>query len=355
MLLGAVAAPILMVLAMSVVHRPQPGTWDMGVGMMMLLAGACLVPIGAVGGYFVAGALQTGDGSAARRFAIIVVFLAAAPALFVAAVPYLPEIAPRRANARARAKWARERSAPQSSNGESLASSLEKCLQRARTAVSAEQFMRGDFNCERLRATWYGAGADSIAAQYGYLSGDDGWRWELGPDGRSAVVFPDPLFKMPGPIFEVRAGRVVRRDTRDSPAFATSRYLADIEKSRACIARHAAALKADGRWDGDGATLPALLALPETVLAGCPTVFLPIPHRARPGIVKLNLSGRMLQANFEVHHHVVPGGYEWRFRYGERSYLIDIDGGWHVGQNGPATADDPPPERCLLDLSLACE
>jgi len=344
---GAILAPLLL---RALFH--SPGSL---AGSAMLLA----VILGAVSGLVIAVAGERGKENLPHKIGVAVALLVLVPLIYAALLPFLPPPPPspfQPANANAREAWANTRDTLDDGQGLALAMSLEQCI-RNTSATSARLIASGQ--CSPLRRNWYGAGPDSVAAQGGYAPGDDGWRWDVvGGSPLGALVFPDPIFvSQPGPVFDVRSRRILRRANRDAPGYFTSSILATLAKSVACIERRAAQLKRDGVWDGRGTTLP--LALPGAAEPGCASVRIEDRPSNEMAIWNLTLFGDGLPWDHRVGFRpVVPGRvtpYEIRFNENGVAFMVDDAGLWHMGAGTVANESDPAPPPCMMDPRLPCE
>src|SRR5688500_15667300 len=106
-LLGAIIAPLLLVVTFAVLYRAPRENWDHGSPMALMTGIAYLIPVGAIAGYRVANALQKGRSTAALRIASFFALLSVLPAIYIVGYPYLPQRAIKPAKKKERLEWAK--------------------------------------------------------------------------------------------------------------------------------------------------------------------------------------------------------------------------------------------------------
>lgn len=188
-------------------------------------AGVMLALIfGAVRWFIVTAAGERGKANLGHKFAVTVALLLVVPLVYSALQIFLPppKFAP--ANAKTRQTCALAKGTLSDAQGMGLPMSVEGGIRNTGGVGSVRMMLFG--RCSTLRRTWYGASAGSVASQGGYIAGDEGWRWDMVEDSPPvALVFPDPLLvSQPGPVFDVRSHRILRRENRDAPATTPARF-----------------------------------------------------------------------------------------------------------------------------------
>jgi hypothetical protein len=201
-----------------------------------------------------------------------------------------------------------------------------------------------------------------------YSDNDDGWRWQITDSAgqRRLIVLPDPLLAQPGPTFEVRTGETVRNDPPPPPRprrLNRDSTLLRLAHFRECVRARAAALRQAGTWSGLGESLPPLLETRQPDPAGCPTVGIydVAEGPLRPWSLKVR-DGEDYTMQVE-YRAVFDGLVDTPFELSVVTagdghlvgYMIDRHGQWHTRPGERPFADDPPPDSCMLDLSVLCQ
>jgi hypothetical protein len=197
------------------------------------------------------------------------------------------------------------------------------------------------------------------AAGRAHHVGDDGWRWNtVEGSPRRAIIFPDPLLGRPGPVFEVGPYDIHRRDSADAAAYSIDGWLAALLAMHECVARFAQASRASGIWNGAGNSLGALIAEKWPAHGECRGVRVyTSPDDSRQPWEFSVASGAAMHGRFQI----VPdsGGLESPYRFvvmaNGRGFMRDTEGHWHVRIGGIPNGREPPPPRCLFDLTIPCE
>ena len=268
---GALAAPLIVVVGVAVLHSPRSSeNWDFATPMITMAALLPAALLGAVVGFVAMDLLQSEKDREARWLAGSGALLVVLIPVGIVVYPYLLGLLPSRplTPAEKRTEWARWiRQAP-AVLGERLADQLQGCLGEDGVPSSGEAVLAN--GCEAERRRWLGLGADKLGKLGAYTNTDDGWRWDVtdsaGP--RRVTVFPDPLLTQGGPTFEVRRGRTVRHDPR--PATSRDSTLPRLARFRECLRDWAVELRGAGAWSGSADSLPLLLPVAAPDTAGCP-------------------------------------------------------------------------------------
>ncbi|HKS06522.1 MAG TPA: hypothetical protein VJR92_09445 [Gemmatimonadaceae bacterium] len=351
-ILGAILAPTLLV-ALVVAVYPQSGAenFDPVTPVMTIMAAAAALVVGAIVGVFIASALQQGDRRYAGMLAVATLVLIALYPGWVAFILYGPRPVVKPTRASERDAWAAERINFFKRYGFSEQPGLSLAWQ-----VRTCQLAGG---CETIRWQHYGNGEDSVAQHTSaYRLGDDGWRWNTitGSPSRT-IVFVDPRLKREGPVFEVRGHDILRRATRDAPAFSTDSSLAAMLAMPECLARLAKTARAAGTWDGRADSLPSVIASQSSPVDGCPRMGLYTPREfpRDPWIFEIR-DGHAIHRRFELTPDASNADTPFRFSFREsgRGFFREAHGAWHVRDSGSPTTSDPPPPPCMFDLNVPC-
>ena len=352
---AAIAIGVLFFVLLTLLPKPQSGSWDMGTPMLFIMA---LVPVGiagAIAGYVVANAMAAGRTQFALIAAAVGLAIPVGVALYIVFLPYLPRRTPPPPNAARRAAWTAARGTAHESQGRNLALQLETCMRQG--GSSAEGLM---MHCMTLRARWAGYDPDSLARLGAYDGLDDGWRWEMATGkGIRALVFPDALFNQAGPVFDVRAFTILRRETRTSPAFATDSELPAYAAWYRCFVGWVREARASGGWNGEPDTLPPFVVHRDAT-SGCGTVTIETeperpgwPWNLRMSAPGTRYGGRVTFVPVRTSLSETP--FQLVFFISGTGYMIDVEGRWHTRQGQAPSGRDPPPPPCLLDPKIPCE
>jgi hypothetical protein len=352
-LLGAVIAPIvLVVLVMTIYPRVSGENWDwVTPALTIVFAGIACIG-GAIAGAMIASALQSGDLRRAKTTALVALVMVAAFPTWLANIWYGPQPKVKPRTVKQRDEWTQERLAHfdkygfSEQPGRSLAWSIRSCL---RSNSCQLEHWRSYENGEA------GVGSNILA----YRLEDDGWRYDILKDTSwHYFVFPDPRLKRDGPVFDVGRYDIYRRESRDAPAFATDSVLAALLNIPPCIARFAQSAAIAGVWDGRPDTLAAVMADKWSTPEGCPEVGL----YARPEQPRLPWEfaaqgGDAKYVRFEISPSRDSVGVPFRFAFmfNGRGFMREPNGNWHVRPGSIPYNGDPPPPRCLFDLTVPCE
>lgn len=352
-LLGAILAPVILIaLVIAVSPRISGDNWDWVTPMLTIIAAVAACIGGAIAGALIADALQGGDTRRAGILLVLALVLVAAFPAWLANLWYGPQPVAKPVTVSQRDKWAEDRLAFfkqygfSEGPGLSLAWQLRTCLRT------------GDCRYEQWRS--YAKGEDSVGAHVqAYRLEDDGWRWDTieGPP-RRFIVFADPRLKREGPVFEVGPYDIHRRDTRDAPAYSTDSSLAALLGLHDCLARFAQVSRASGYWDGRPDTLGAVIAEKWSPPEGCPLLGLYTEHEQphQPWEFEVR-SGNAIHSRFQItpDTEIPDMPFRFAFMFNGRGFMREPNGNWHVRPGGIPYNGDPPPPRCLFDLSVACD
>jgi hypothetical protein len=290
---------------------------------------------------------------------LLVVMIPLGIVLFPYIMSVLPSPPPSRADDRAAwAQWMGQTPGPV---GAELAERLRGCLGATKPSSGEALLAHG---CEVERRRWQALGPDKRQELGAYNNTDDGWRWDLieSAGQRRLVVFPDSMLRQSGPTFEVGQYETVRHDApkpRGPPQFATDSTLPRVARFRECVRRRAAELRQAGTWSGLGESLPPLLQTSAPDSTGCPGVG--IYESAQGPLQPWGLQVRDAERYpLRVEYRAVFDGsvdtpFELSVMSNRIGYMIDRHGQWHTRAEGRPIPEDPPPDPCFIDLSIACQ
>jgi hypothetical protein len=245
--------------------------------------------------------------------------------------------------------------------GAQLADELHRCIGDQPLPPSGEALLV--MGCDHERRRWLALGPQKLMELGSYSDNDDGWRWDFRDSAgqRRLMVVPDPLLAQPGPTFEVRERETVRNDAPPPPRpprFNRDSSLLRLARFRECIRARAAALRQAGTWSGLGESLPPLLETREPD-PGCPAVGIydKAESALRPWALQVrDGSAYPLRVEYRA---VFDGSVDTPFELSVitpgAGYMIDRHGEWHARTGDRPIVEDPPPDPCMLDLSVACQ
>ncbi len=277
--------------------------------------------------------------------------------------PYIVRLFPSRppTPGEVRAEWARRLGRAPSDLGARLAADLQRCIGDQAVPSSAEALLA--MGCDAAPRRRLALGPEDLMKLGSYSDADDGWRWDLidRAGERWLVVLPDPLLAQPGPTFEVRTRETVRNDPAPPPRpprFNRDSTLLRLAHFRECVRARAAELRQAGTWSGLGESLPPLLETRESS-AECPAVGIyDVAESAlRPWALQVRDGGAYpLRVQFRaVFDGTVDTPFELSVVIAGVAYMIDRHGAWHSRPGERSIAEDPPPDPCMLDLSVPCQ
>ena len=364
-LAGAAAAVLIVLVGVfALYHPPTHDNWDLGTPLLTLAALLPAALFGAVIGFLLVDLVQVRQRKAAVWVggggALLVVMIPVGIVLFPYIVRYLPSPPPSASDVRA--AWARRLGQAPSTLGARLADELQRCMGEEGVPSSGEALLA--MGCDSERRRWLALGPEKLTKLGSYSDDDDGWRWDLtGSAGqRRLMVLPDPLLAQPGPTFEVRARETLRNDPPPPPRpprFNRDSTLLRLARFRECIRSRAAALRQAGTWSGLGESLPPLLETREPDPAGCPAVGIydAAEGPLRPWALQVR-DGDAYPLRVE-YRAVFDGSVDTPFELSVVTagvgYMIDRHGEWHARTGERPIPEDPPPDPCLLDLSVRCQ
>lgn len=404
-IIGAICGVLLMYAVVSRLYDPPYSSLDILTPILLIAAHGVALILGWIIGYAVADRLdrkpprarsqgdnQSGEapprpsphksspspdgrwGTALRMVLVGIAIIALIPVLIIHGVPLLlrTESDRRQGTSRSparRAEWAARLSSFYATDptrldnaARDLAFNVESCIGDA-VQVTAEDVNRP---CKHMRATWGALTPDSLAILGAYQDVDMGMRWTIDDewDPPRVTVVPDVLLEVKGefPVYEITAGRVVRRDNANAPSFALDSTLIEIDRSFDCFEASAAALRLSGRWNGDYLELPALIVDYQPT-DGCPRLHFydePVAAQAswefEPG--RFHFRALRDYAAVRLIGETGPVATKYRLiaiRDGGMRYMRDEHGGWHMRHGRDPDVTDPAPEPCLLDHEIACD
>jgi len=352
-LIGAVIAPLLLVLLVSTFyHPPSHDNWDWATPAMTLAASIGALVVGGVAGAMIADALRAGNSSLALKAAGATVALIAAFPIWLLWIVHGPRPAVKPRTADQRAEWAAERNTFYATHGFS-----------EQPGISLAWQLRTEFRGGTLSSSveWrrHRNGEDSIARNgIGYTNQDDGWRFGSLDDPRRLTVFLDPRLQRDGPVFEVGMYDIIRRASADAPGYSTDSTLAALLRIPDCITQFARDAKANGNWDGQPDSLGDAIAKHWSAAHGCPSMSLSTRAEDRWHPWEFTVSSPSFNGSrFELRPDPTNADAPFRFSfmYAGRGFMREAGGQWHVRAGSAAYQSDPPVPRCLFDLTVPCD
>jgi len=366
---GAVAAVLIVLVGVGTLyHPPTHDNWDFGTPMLTLAALLPAALFGAAIGFLLVDLVQARQRKAAGWVggggALLVVMIPVGIVLF----PYIVRLLPSRppSPVEMRDEWARRLGQAPSDLGARLADDLQRCIGDRAVPSSGEALLA--MGCDAAPRRSLALGAEKLMQLGSYSDNDDGWRWQLTDSAgqRRLMVLPDPLLAQAGPTFEVRPREILRNDPPPRPKpprFNKDSTLLRLAHFRKCVQTRAAGFRQAGTWSGLGESLPPLLETREPEPAGCPAVG--IYDAAEGPLRPWSLQVRDNDAYpLRVEYRAVfDGSVDTPFELSVVTagaghlvgYMIDRHGEWHARAGERPFPDDPPPDPCMLDLSVLCQ
>lgn len=366
---GAVAAVLIVLIGVGTLyHAPAHDNWDMATPMLTLAALLPAALFGSVIGFLLVDLVQARQRKAAGWVggggALLVVIIP----LGIVFLPYILRFFPSRppSPSQIRAEWARRLGQAPSDLGARLADDLQRCIGDRAVPSSGEVIL--GMGCDAAPRRSLALGSEKLMELGSYSDNDDGWRWQITDSAgqRRLMVLPDPLLAQPGPTFEIRPRQTVRNDPPPRPK--PRRYNRDstllrLVHFRECVRTRAAGFRQAGTWSGLGESLPPLLETREPELVGCPAVgiYAAAEGPLRPWFLQVR-DGDAYPLRVE-YRAVFDGSVDTPFELSVVTagagylvgYMIDRHGEWHARAGERPFADDPPPDPCMLDLSVPCQ
>jgi hypothetical protein len=366
---GAVTAVLIVLFGVFALYQPPShDNWDMGTPMLTLAALLPAALFGAVIGFLLVDLVQARQRKAAAWVggggALLLVMIP----LGIVFLPYILRFLPSRppSPSEIRAEWARRLGQAPSDLGARLADDLQRCIGERAVPPSGEALLA--MGCDAAPRRSLALGPERLMKLGSYSDADDGWRWEIRDSAghRRLMVLPDPLLAKPGPTFEVRPREILRNDPPPRPKpprFNRDSTLLRLAHFRECVRARAAGFRQAGTWSGLGESLPPLLETREPEPAGCPTVGIydAAEGPLRPWFLQVR-DGDAFPLRVE-YRAVFDGSVDTPFELSVLTagaghlvgYMIDRHGEWHARTAERPFADDPPPDPCMLDLSVPCQ
>jgi hypothetical protein len=367
--LGGAIAAVLIVLfgVLEFYHPPTHDNWDFGTPMLTLGALLPAALLGAVIGFLLVDLVHARQWKAAGWVggggALLIVMIP----LGIVFLPHILRFFPSRppSPSEIRAEWARRLGQAPSDLGARLAADLQRCIGDRAVPPSGEALLA--MGCDAAPRRSLALGPEKLMKLGSYADADDGWRWELRDSAghRRLIVLPDPLLAQPGPTFEVRPREILRNDAPPRPKpprLNRDSTLLRLAHFRECVRTRAAGLRQAGTWSGLAESLPPLLETREPE-PGCPAVGI---YDAAEGPLKpwfLQVRDGDAYPLRVEYRAVFDGSVDTPFELSVVTagsgqlvgYMIDRHGEWHTRAAERPFPDDPPPDPCMLDLSVLCQ
>jgi hypothetical protein len=365
---GAVAAVLIVLVGVGTLyHAPTHDNWDMGTPMLTLAALLPAALLGGTIGFLLVDLVQARQRKAAGWVGGGGVLLIVMIPVGIVFLPFFLRFFPSRppSPSEVRAEWARRLGQAPADLGARLAEDLRRCIGDQAVPPSGEALLA--MGCDAAPRRSLALGPETLMKLGSYSDNDDGWRWQLTDSAgqRRLTVLPDPLLAQPGPTFEVRVRETVRNDPPPPPRprrLNRDSTLLRLAHFRECVRTRAAGLRQAGTWSGLAESLPPLLETREPQ-PGCPAVGI---YDAAEGPLKPWLlqvrdgEGHPLRVEYRA---VFDGSVDTPFELSVVTagsgqlvgYMIDRHGEWHTRAAERPFPDDPPPDPCMLDLSVLCQ
>jgi len=352
-MVGGVLGALAVILGYMRVYDPSSRNWDFVSPILVLL-------VAVVGALLMAGVgAHTGVRLATHRapeWRVVVpvgaVVVTSPFALYIFLFVVLPRI-PARSSPSTTAEietWRAHVGAPSPGVGLQLAHSIEGCVERPGLAFGGDGLVMAD--CANFKLT-RGDRPDPSQRR----GGDNGWRWrvEPAPPEDRIVVYADELLGGNPPVFEVWQSKlVVTRAHPGAPAYIVGTDLPVVQAYRDCLEVAANKARLDGTWNGDWRTLVDIVGrVPE-----CPNMRVTVHELNSAGNHNIDIFVPSLNGTVRIAYRpsrLAGVGFELVVS-GNRRYLMDRNGRWHVTTRMMiATEDDPPPLTCELRPTVPCD
>jgi hypothetical protein len=365
---GAVAAVLIVLVGVGTLYlAPTHDNWDIATPMLTLSALLPAALFGAVIGFLLVDLVQARQRKAAGWVggggALLIVMIPVGIVLFPYIVRFIP--APPPTPTDIRTAWAHRIGEAPAGLGAQLAEGLRRCIGDQAVPPSGEALLA--MGCDAAPRRSLALGPEKLMKLGSYSDNDDGWRWQITDSAgqRRLIVLPDPLLAQPGPTFEVRAGETVRNDPPPTPRprrLNRDSTLLRLAHFRECVRTRAAGLRQAGTWSGLAESLPPLLETREPE-PGCPAVGI---YDAAEGPLKpwfLQVRDGDAYPLRVEYRAVFDGSVDTPFELSVVTagsgqlvgYMIDRHGEWHTRAGERPFPDNPPPDPCMLDLSVLCQ